>query len=252
MMRKLPWILLALSITFNFAFTGGLLEAQSARQKAVEPERTPGDMADLVAEKLGLTDAQRKAYVDARTRLARQGAELREAMALAREERRAELAKPSPDPARVAQTEATIADLAHQMRLLAAEHLEKFAGRLGPAQRRRLGGMMRRRMPKGGRVPPALKRFDTNGDGMLDERERQAARQHFRDVRPGWSRRPRTRGAGDGEARRRPGALREQMRRRFDADGDGVLDDSERAEMMKARRQRETSRTRPAADGDRR
>jgi Spy/CpxP family protein refolding chaperone len=249
MMRKLPWILLAVSITFNFAFTGGLLEAQSARQEAAEPEQTPGDKAQLVADKLGLTGEQREAYIDARTRLSREGAKLREAMALAREERRAELAKAAPDLARVAQIEADIADLACQMRLLAAEHLKQFAGRLGPDQRRRLSGMMHRRSPRGGKVPPMLKRFDTDGDGKLSEQERKAARRHFHEARPGWGRHPRTRSAS-GAGNRRP-APREEMLRRFDADGDGVLNDSERAELMRARRQRGPT-TRPAAGSDRR
>ena len=249
MMRKLPWILLALSITFNFAFTGGLLEAQSARQQAIEPEQAPGDKADLVATQLGLNDEQRQAYVDTRTRLSQEGAELREAMALAREERRAELAQAEPDLARVAQIEADIADISCRMRLLAAEHLEKFAGRLGPEQRRRLGGMMRSRMGHGPKMPPALKRFDTNGDGKLDEQERQAARSRLREARPGRGWPAGTRPARDGNAQPRWGGFRDEILRRFDADGDGELNAAERAEMMRTRWEREEG-NRPGPKGN--
>ena len=45
MMRKLPWILLALSITFNFAFTGGLIGAVLAN-------RLPGPGAIYLSQQL--------------------------------------------------------------------------------------------------------------------------------------------------------------------------------------------------------
>jgi hypothetical protein len=171
-----------------------------------------------------------------------EGAELREAMALAGEERRAELAKASPDLARVAEIEADIADYACRMRLLAAECMGQFAGRLGPEQRRLLGGMMRRRGPHDRPLPPPLRRFDTDGDGRLSDAERQAARRRFHGMRPGK----------DDGARSRPGfgggQVREELLRRYDADGDGVLSEAERAEMIRARRQWEGS-TRPAPKG---
>lgn len=64
-----------------------------------------------------------------------------------------------------------------------------------------------------------MKRFDKNGDGQLDETERQAARAAVAQV----------------EAKRPAGPLREEVLRRFDRDGDGQLNDTERAAFEQAR-----------------
>ncbi len=230
MMRKLPWVLLAVSITFNFAFTGGLLEARQARDEAVKPEKAPGDKSDLVARRLGLDDQQREAYVQARRSLADKVGPLREEIALAREERRAELAGAEPDLGRVAELEARMADLSCQMRTMAAETMRQFVSLLTPEQRRNLGGMMRSHGRHTRSLPSALQRFDKNRDGRLDERERRAAH----DAMHKWHK------SRSGESRagshHRSQSWRQEMIRRFDADGDGVLDDAERAKAMKARR----------------
>jgi hypothetical protein len=80
----------------------------------------------------------------------------------------------------------------------------------------------------------ALKRFDKNGDGKLDEQERAAARQAIQarglagKVGPGIGGPGKNNGPGNG-----PG--REAILKRFDKNGDGKLDEQERAAAMKAR-----------------
>jgi hypothetical protein len=84
-----------------------------------------------------------------------------------------------------------------------------------------------------------LERFDTDGDGTLNEAEREAlndAMQKHRH-RPG------------GPHGRRPG--REEILERFDADGDGALSESERLEMRTEReRMRREHMERFDTDGD--
>jgi Ca2+-binding EF-hand superfamily protein len=88
-----------------------------------------------------------------------------------------------------------------------------------------------------------LKRFDADGDGVLNETEREAMRKAIQARR----------GGPGGE---RPD--REEMMKRFDADGDGVLSDEERAAMEAARKEhlaerqqlREEMLKRFDADGD--
>lgn len=72
-----------------------------------------------------------------------------------------------------------------------------------------------------------MKRFDKNNDGKLDDAERAAARAEFEKMRgaKGGDGKP---GAGKpGEGRGLPS--REEMLKRFDKNGDGQLDDAEKA-----------------------
>ncbi len=86
--------------------------------------------------------------------------------------------------------------------------------------------------PQGADRPPQEKiisQFDADGDGQLNESERQAMREAFR----------RSRG-GPG----RGGPDRAQMMKRFDADGDGQLNEEERAALEAARAERRAERAR--------
>lgn len=62
-----------------------------------------------------------------------------------------------------------------------------------------------------------LKRFDQDGDGKLNDAERQAAREERR-----------------GQWAEKRGPMREKMLKRFDKDGDGKLNEAERKEAGKA------------------
>ena len=86
--------------------------------------------------------------------------------------------------------------------------------------------------PQGKGIPAEiLKRFDKDGDGKLNEQERQAAKQAMaeRGGRPGQP------GGGDGK-------LREEILKRFDKDGDGKLNEAERAAAKKAHDERKNQK----------
>ena len=101
-------------------------------------------------------------------------------------------------------------------------------GVLSDAEKAAMREAMRKERP----APPPmreemLKRFDTNGDGQLSENERAAMQEKMREERGGPPR---------GER----GASHDEILKRFDADGDGVLSDAERKTMrekLKAERQ---------------
>jgi Ca2+-binding EF-hand superfamily protein len=59
----------------------------------------------------------------------------------------------------------------------------------------------------------ALEKFDANGDGELDENERAAAKEAFKE---------------------RKGEMREKALEKFDADGDGKLNEAEREKARDA------------------
>jgi hypothetical protein len=69
-----------------------------------------------------------------------------------------------------------------------------------------------------------MKQFDKNGDGELDEQEREAMRTAMA-----------VRGGGRGGG---PRMSREEMLKRFDKNGDGELDDEERAAMRESQGRR--------------
>lgn len=102
----------------------------------------------------------------------------------------------------------------------------------GPGDRRgfqRDGGQFRNRES---RMADMLERFDKDGDGELNEEERQAAREAFRAER---------------EARRQAWLLEQ-----YDKDGDGVLNEAEQAQLDADREAREAERAKRAAENERR
>ena len=106
-------------------------------------------------------------------------------------------------------------------------------------------------------IPEQLKQFDKNGDGVLDDAERKAVREWIeaRRKKGGDEQRGRRRRGGEGTPPQRrgegAGELPERLKK-FDANGDGKLDDAERkaarAEVEKARKGRGT----PPAEGGQR
>lgn len=74
-----------------------------------------------------------------------------------------------------------------------------------------------------------IKKFDANGDGKLDEAERAKAKEAFAGGRPGGKPGDRKPGAGG------PGGFdREALLKKFDENGDGKLDEAERAKAKEA------------------
>ena len=84
--------------------------------------------------------------------------------------------------------------------------------------------------PAGGRLDPAkmqefIKKYDKNGDGKLDDTEKEAAKGEMSKLRgPGDGKGPAGKpGAGDGAGRRA------ELMKKYDKNGDGQLDDAEKA-----------------------
>lgn len=257
MMRTLPWVLLAISIIFNFTFAGGFLLARSDEQVAGAPEAG----TNLVADEFDLTEDQKKVFARLRGEAQTRAKEMRQSLLLARQDLRSEISSDSPDPQRVSETQDRLAELYRDYRRESSEHLRQFLEVLGPEQRKAVMERIRRREHsyRGGRG--LLERFDTNRDGKLDEAERSRARKyfsgrhsrsrrHYPHYRPPW---PRSPGSGPrrpqggrgprergGPATRpaptghRYGSPQEWLRRWYDTDRDGNLSDEERARARKA------------------
>lgn len=81
-----------------------------------------------------------------------------------------------------------------------------------------------------------LKRFDKDGDGKLNETERAAAKKAH-DERGGGPGQPGGNGK-PGAGKPGDGKMKEELLKRFDKDGDGKLNEAERAAAMKAREER--------------
>ena len=196
-MRKLPWILLALSILFNFTFTTGFMQARSRSETA----RQPRGASDLMAERLDLTGAQREELGRLRQDYEGSLEELRQAVILARQELWSAYSRPSETDA-IRSAESNLFELYRDFRQTRLTQFGHFMKLLNPDQRRHFMGMMRHQEFRGPVGRHLLGRFDANGDGVLDESERAKAREAMRtrfggmrdrrgpDTRPGANNRP--------------------------------------------------------------
>lgn len=90
-----------------------------------------------------------------------------------------------------------------------------------------------------------MKQFDANGDGQLDQTEREAVRKHMESTRGDTGGRGQGAQGGRGGQGRGPNPMAE-----FDADGDGKLNDSERAAMREGLQSNEQAMKRFDTDGD--
>ena len=215
---------LVLSGLFNVFFVAGYLKARA--------EAAP-DVIAAVGSELGLDTTQAALFKQLRE-TGRADAELyQDSITLVRRELVDQL-NSDHDPRRVAEIVDREADLRRQWRLAEAMRFSDFVASLDPQQRRALGSRMKHAASKQKRHEALLRRFDADGDGVLDEQERQAARKHMRarraererhghngfGVPPGMDRRGSRRSGMD----RR---LRHELIKRFDADGNDRLDAGE-------------------------
>ena len=229
MKQNLLLFALVLSGLFNVFFVGGYLKARA--------EMAP-DITVAVGRELGLDTTQAALF----RRLRETGhadAELyQDSITLVHRELVDQLDSDH-DPDRVAEIVGREADLRRQWRLAEAMRFTDFVASLEPRQRQMLFSRMKHTASKQGRHEALLRRFDTNGDGVLDEQERQAARKHMRarraererhghngfGVPPGLDRRGSRRSGMD----RR---LRHELIKRFDADGNDRLDAAEQEALL--------------------
>lgn len=215
MRRQLVIGALALSVLFNVFFVAGYVKARAQRARAVEIE-------DVVARELELDGDQVAVFADLR-RTGRQDAEVyQDDLALVREELAEEIDRADDgDPQRLAEIVEREAELRRQWRLSEVDRLGEFVGALTPEQRRRLAARLKHEGAPEGRRQAMRERFDANGDGVLDDDERAAAREFLQERRAEHERHRRD-GRPDRERR-----FRIEIVRRFDADGDGRLDADE-------------------------
>ncbi len=215
---------LVLSGLFNVFFVAGYLKARA--------EAAP-DVTAAVGRELGLSTTQAALFKQLRE-TGRADAELYEdSISLVRRELVDQL-NSDHDPERVAEIVDREADLRRQWRLAEARRFTDFVASLEPQQRRALLSRMKHAASKQERHEALVRRFDANGDGVLDEQERQTARMHMRARRAERERNGRNGfGGPPGMDRRgsRPSGmdrrLRHELLKRFDADGDGRLDTEE-------------------------
>jgi uncharacterized membrane protein len=244
MTRRLLIAALVVSVLFNVGFMIG--RAQS--RQAVDAGAAYADSVDLVAEQLDLSPEQRTQFAALRQDFAGEWEALQAQQALLRQELAEQFASDTPDMDRVEELMQQGMELHRELRQAGAERFREFAGKLNPQQRERLGRMMRRHRPPpfNGHDPwRKLKAFDRNDDGVIDEQEKQAAWQRLKERRRDWPEREHRPGGrferggvdrpgpgGEGDPRLELGPardvlLREGLRRRFDVNDDGAIDEME-------------------------
>ncbi len=229
MKQSLLLFALVLSGLFNLFFVAGYLKARA---------QAAPDVTNAVGRELGLNTTQAALFKQLRE-TGRADAELYEdSITLVRRELVDQL-NSDHDPDRIAEIVDREADLRRQWRLAEARRFTDFVGSLEPQQRRALLSRMKSAESKRGRHEALVRRFDGNGDGVLDEQERQAARKHMRARRAERERHGRNGfGGPPGVDRRgsRPSGidrrLRHELIKRFDADGNGRLDAEEQEALL--------------------
>ncbi len=226
-MRRFLPAAFVLSLLFNVAVIAGFLLGARPPHGA-GPHEPPRMDLKRAMRALDLNESQREAFkkLQDESRAAMIGFD--EEANFLEQVLNDELAKESPSGERIRETLDRQAELVRERRRTQADLFERFQRELTPEQRATL-----RRELDGGRPNrdgPPIKRFDRDGDGRLNDDEARAAREAFdaqREARGRERREP-------GEAGRRPegreGREGPPLLPFFDRDGDGRLDDKERAE----------------------
>ena len=173
MIQHLTRVLLAVSLVFNAMFIGGYLHAR-ARADLIENEDS---RSRLVADELQLDDEQLSTLRDLRAEASRQVALTRQRIFLARQDLWSEINSPSPDPDRISSAEERLAELYREISRLGLTGFRTFMETLRPEQRHAVIDRIRTRGMLHPRARRLLRRFDADGNGILDETERAKARE---------------------------------------------------------------------------
>jgi Spy/CpxP family protein refolding chaperone len=203
----------------------------------------------MFPRELELDPAQKEIFEQLRQSMREEEAVLDQAMAGVRGTLAEELQNDEPNIDRLRELIARQGDLMQQRRVGAANRFADFLNVLTPEQTRVMARHMLRNMPRpgeGGRdgkggpgkLPAEIvRRFDADGDGVLNDSERASAQTEFEMHRREWE------------------ARRAELRQRFDADANGELDRAETALMRQwlienRPRDRERGRDRGGPDRD--
>jgi uncharacterized membrane protein len=136
---RLVWIALALSLTLNVFFIGGLFWVKLS----AHPPLPPFERMQRLGQNLDLNDDQRRAFEQFVRVIRSRGRFVRETNQPLLEQVWAELAKPTPDDAAVAKLGAQINDNRLAFQKEASTALMNFVKALSPEQRAKLAGIAR-------------------------------------------------------------------------------------------------------------
>ena len=173
--------LIAAALFISLLFNAGVLVGYFRRNmedSSIKQSSREDDTARRLTEILKLTPEQADYFRHLREEQRKKTGNLEERIQLVRTELEMELQNPQPQPDRLAALAEEQAKLEHERRLAGSDFFRKFAEKLTPEQRMRLVHEMRPPDRRGRRrgMERMLRRFDTNHDGVLDEKERSAAR----------------------------------------------------------------------------
>ncbi len=208
MIRSLVWFILALSLLFNVFFVAG---AWRVRGEASNGDR----VTNLVAADLDLDEPQAALFAELRKGVEADQETYEEGIALLHQQLITELSRDEPNLQGVRDLVDQEADLRQQRSRGRSERFNDFVRMLSPEQCRKLSSRVGHSRRGRARWQQMLQKFDTDGDGQLNDEERAAAEEHIK------------------ERRRHHEQRRREMLERFDANGDGQLDEAERGAMRR-------------------
>ena len=213
MIRSFYWFILALSLMFNAFFVLGSWRARG--------ETANGDRAtNLVSADLNLDESQSALFAELRRSMEVDQREFEEGLALVQEELINELSRDEPNLPGVRDLVDQEMELRQQRGRARSDRFNDFVRTLSPEQCRKLSRRVSHSRRGRARWQAMIQRFDSDGDGQLNDEERAAAQEHIKERRK------------DHEQRRR------EMLERFDANGDGQIDETEHAAMREWMSQR--------------
>ena len=185
-MTRASKAILIVSLVFNIMFAVGYV----ASSLSATPTDTAEGAAELVSRKLGLNDEQRRAFIALRKETQKRKRELRQAIALAREQLTAEQCRPERDDAAIRRLKADSDALRQSYREISFHQSDRFLTLLTPKQRKQLHDFLRKQGKPVDYDEEFLKQFDEDADGKLSRAERDKAirstREHSR--KPGKGR----------------------------------------------------------------